>query len=66
MGQVAATMAELVVVTDDVPMGVSSEQAADHIKLVMLVNGVLIIGLGLLPGGLMDTCIRVIQSSLQF
>ncbi|WP_199264856.1 NADH-quinone oxidoreductase subunit NuoN [Alcaligenes faecalis] len=35
-------------------------------KLVMLVNGVLIIGLGLLPGGLMDTCIRVIQSSLQF
>jgi len=35
-------------------------------KLVMLVNGVLIIGLGVLPGGLMDTCIRVIQSSLQF
>lgn len=35
-------------------------------KAVMLVNGVLIIGLGLLPGGLMDTCIRVIQASLQF
>ncbi|HRL22389.1 NADH-quinone oxidoreductase subunit NuoN [Alcaligenes sp. SDU_A2] len=35
-------------------------------KAVMLVNGVLIIGLGLLPGGLMDTCIRVIQASLTF
>lgn len=32
--------AEVAVVTDDVPMGVSPEQAAGHIKLVMLVNDV--------------------------
>ena len=32
--------AEIVVVTDDVPMGVSAAQAADHIRLIMLVNDV--------------------------
>jgi fumarylacetoacetate (FAA) hydrolase len=32
--------AEVVVVTDDVPMAVSSDQAADHIQLVGLVNDV--------------------------
>jgi fumarylacetoacetate (FAA) hydrolase len=32
--------AEIAVVTDDVPMGVSVEDAASHIKLVMLVNDV--------------------------
>ncbi|WP_016832704.1 fumarylacetoacetate hydrolase family protein [Herbaspirillum lusitanum] len=32
--------AEVAVVTDDVPMGVSVEQARTHIKLVMLVNDV--------------------------
>lgn len=32
--------AEIAVVTDDVPMGVSVEDAAQHIKLVMLVNDV--------------------------
>jgi fumarylacetoacetate (FAA) hydrolase len=32
--------AEIAVVTDDVPMGVSVEAAAKHIKLVMLVNDV--------------------------
>lgn len=32
--------AELAVVTDDVPMGVSSAEAATHIKLLMLVNDV--------------------------
>lgn len=32
--------AEIAVVTDDVPMGVSAEDAAQHIKLVMLVNDV--------------------------
>jgi fumarylacetoacetate (FAA) hydrolase len=32
--------AEVAVVTDDVPMGVSPAQAAGHIKLVMLVNDV--------------------------
>ena len=32
--------AEIAVVTDDVPMGVTPEQAASHIKLVMLVNDV--------------------------
>ncbi|WP_375290276.1 fumarylacetoacetate hydrolase family protein [Qipengyuania sp.] len=36
---------EIAVVTDDVPMGVSKEQAADHIKLVMLVNDVSLRGL---------------------
>ena len=32
--------AEVAVITDDVPMGVSVENAAKHIKLVMLVNDV--------------------------
>ena len=32
--------AELAVITDDVPMGVSEQDAAAHIKLVMLVNDV--------------------------
>ena len=41
---------EIAVVTDDVPMGVTSEQAADHIKLVMLVNDVSL--RGLIPGEL--------------
>ncbi len=41
---------EIAVITDDVPMGVSSEQAADHIKLVMLVNDVSL--RGLIPGEL--------------
>ncbi|WP_421992378.1 fumarylacetoacetate hydrolase family protein [Qipengyuania sp.] len=36
---------EIAVVTDDVPMGVTSEQAADHIKLIMLVNDVSLRGL---------------------
>lgn len=41
---------EIAVVTDDVPMGVSKEDAADHIKLVMLVNDVSL--RGLIPGEL--------------
>ena len=41
---------EIAVVTDDVPMGVSSEEAAGHIKLVMLVNDVSL--RGLIPGEL--------------
>lgn len=36
---------EVAVITDDVPMGVSSEAAAGHIKLVMLVNDVSLRGL---------------------
>ncbi len=32
--------AEIAVITDDVPMGVSAEDARDHIKLLMLVNDV--------------------------
>lgn len=32
--------AEIAVVTDDVPMGVSAEQAQQHIQLIMLVNDV--------------------------
>ncbi|MEP3051026.1 MAG: fumarylacetoacetate hydrolase family protein [Erythrobacter sp.] len=41
---------EVAVVTDDVPMGVSAEDAASHIKLVMLVNDVSL--RGLIPGEL--------------
>ncbi|QKX16567.1 fumarylacetoacetate hydrolase family protein [Microbulbifer sp. YPW1] len=37
--------AEIAVITDDVPMGVSPEQALKHIKLVMLVNDVSLRGL---------------------
>jgi fumarylacetoacetate (FAA) hydrolase len=37
--------AEITVVTDDVPMGVSTEDAANHIKLIMLVNDVSLRGL---------------------
>jgi fumarylacetoacetate (FAA) hydrolase len=36
---------EVAVITDDVPMGVSADAAADHIKLVMLVNDVSLRGL---------------------
>lgn len=41
---------EVAVITDDVPMGVSKEDAAGHIKLVMLVNDVSL--RGLIPGEL--------------
>ncbi len=41
---------EIAVITDDVPMGVSSEDAASHIKLLMLVNDVSL--RGLIPGEL--------------
>ena len=41
---------EVAVVTDDVPMGVSADDAAAHIKLVMLVNDVSL--RGLIPGEL--------------
>ncbi len=42
--------AEVVVVTDDVPMAVSAEQAADHIQLVGLINDVSL--RNLIPGEL--------------
>ncbi len=41
---------EIACITDDVPMGVSAEDAAGHIKLVMLVNDVSL--RGLIPGEL--------------
>ncbi|NVD43548.1 fumarylacetoacetate hydrolase family protein [Qipengyuania atrilutea] len=41
---------EIACITDDVPMGVSSEEAASHIKLLMLVNDVSL--RGLIPGEL--------------
>lgn len=42
--------AEITVITDDVPMGVSAKDAEAHIKLVMLVNDVSL--RGLIPGEL--------------
>ena len=42
--------AEITVITDDVPMGVSAKDALGHIKLVMLVNDVSL--RGLIPGEL--------------
>jgi len=42
--------AEIVVVTDDVPMGVSAKAAVDHIQLIMLVNDVSL--RNLIPGEL--------------
>ncbi|SDE39366.1 MULTISPECIES: fumarylacetoacetate hydrolase family protein [Kordiimonas] len=42
--------AEIAVITDDVPMGVSEADAAGHIKLLMLVNDVSL--RGLIPGEL--------------
>lgn len=41
---------EIAVITDDVPMGVSSDNAAEHIKLLMLVNDVSL--RNLIPGEL--------------
>jgi len=41
---------EIACITDDVPMGVSPEDAAEHIKLLMLVNDVSL--RGLIPGEL--------------
>ena len=41
---------EIACITDDVPMGVTPEEAADHIKLLMLVNDVSL--RGLIPGEL--------------
>ncbi|MEM7430131.1 MAG: fumarylacetoacetate hydrolase family protein [Pseudomonadota bacterium] len=37
--------AEIAVITDDAPMGISAENAAEHIKLLMLVNDVSLRGL---------------------
>ena len=37
--------AEIAVVTDDVPMGVSATEAVQHIKLIMLVNDVSLLSL---------------------
>ena len=42
--------AEVTVITDDVPMGVSAADAVDHIQLIMLVNDVSL--RGLIPGEL--------------
>ena len=42
--------AEIVVITDDVSMGVSAKDAEDHIKLIMIVNDVSL--RGLIPGEL--------------
>ncbi len=42
--------AEITVITDDVPMGVSATDAAKHIKLIMVVNDVSL--RGLIPGEL--------------
>ncbi|MFC3095114.1 FAA hydrolase family protein [Alteromonas sediminis] len=42
--------AEVAVITGDVPMGVSAEDALDHIKLIMIVNDVSL--RGLIPGEL--------------
>lgn len=42
--------AEIAVITDDVPMGVSTEDALGHIKLIMIVNDVSL--RGLIPGEL--------------
>ncbi|BDX07093.1 fumarylacetoacetate hydrolase family protein [Planctobacterium marinum] len=42
--------AEVAVITDDVPMGVSAEDALKHIKLIMIVNDVSL--RGLIPGEL--------------
>ena len=42
--------AEIVVITDDVPMGVSAKDAEKHIKLIMIVNDVSL--RGLIPGEL--------------
>ncbi|WP_416305569.1 fumarylacetoacetate hydrolase family protein [Neptunicella sp. SCSIO 80796] len=42
--------AEVAVITDDVPMGISAEHAGSHIKLLMLVNDVSL--RGLIPGEL--------------
>lgn len=42
--------AEVCVITDDVPMGTQAEQAAEHIKLLLLVNDVSL--RGLIPGEL--------------
>lgn len=42
--------AEIACITDDVPLGVTKENAADHIKLLMLVNDVSL--RGLIPGEL--------------
>jgi len=41
---------EVAVITDDTPMGVSAEDALDHIKLIMIVNDVSL--RGLIPGEL--------------
>ena len=42
--------AEITVITDDVPMGVSAKDALNHIKLIMIVNDVSL--RGLIPGEL--------------
>jgi len=48
---------------DEAPVAIHKAPLSEG---VMSINGLLIIGLGILPGGLMALCVRVIDSSLFF
>src|SRR5690625_1346757 len=48
---------------DEVPVAIHKAPLSEG---VMSINGLLIIGLGILPGGLMALCVRVIDTSLFF
>ncbi|WP_298013767.1 NADH-quinone oxidoreductase subunit NuoN [uncultured Castellaniella sp.] len=51
---------------DEPDDGVTLSSGTTVTRGVMSLNGLLVIGLGILPGGLMALCINVIQQSLRF
>ncbi|WP_322999876.1 NADH-quinone oxidoreductase subunit NuoN [Castellaniella sp.] len=51
---------------DEPEDGVTLNSGTVATRGVMSLNGLLVIGLGILPGGLMTLCINVIQQSLRF
>ena len=51
---------------DEPEDGVTLDAGTIATRSVMSINGLLVIGLGILPGGLMTLCVQVIQRSLTF
>jgi len=51
---------------DEPEDGVTLDSGTIATRSVMSINGLLVIGLGILPGGLMTLCVQVIQRSLTF
>jgi len=49
----------------DAPQDLSPLPSTPDVRALLTINGLAVLVLGLLPGGLMDLCQRAIQASLQ-